>query len=106
MTRIQRAVRLAVAAACATAFGCGTGPHPSEPTRLPADPTPPNLAGDYEITFVAENCGAPPPQPAPPSEFRSRTYAARLEQDGISIRVVMTGVPSIDLKHPALWGQI
>jgi len=66
-----------------------------------------NLAGDYSITLLAQNCDTGSRWPAPPTELRSRTYASRLEQDGTNIRVVISGLPRIFyLEHSALWGQI
>src|SRR5262245_31198452 len=124
------AIRLAVLACCAAAFGgCDSTPSPSTPSPIalgsltppPSSPAPPSsnptpppsnppvvsLAGDYAIALVAGSCDPRSRQPAPPAEYRSRTYASRVEQNGTDIRIVMTGVPRIfGVENSALWGQI
>ena len=64
---------------------------------------PPDLAGEYVVTFVAENC-----EPSFPAEFRTRTYAARLDQKGADVSILVIG-PTLfndSQTHPRLWGQI
>jgi hypothetical protein len=69
----------------------------------------PNLSGNYRITVVAQNCDSQ--WPMLPTEFRSRTYAASLEQDGtdITVVVVQRELPRLfppEHRNPRLWGQI
>ena len=79
---------------------------PTGPTRqnevVPPFP-PPDLAGEYLITFVAADC-----EPSFPAEFRTRTYAARLEQNGtdVSISVIGPTLFTYFRRAPRLWGQI
>jgi hypothetical protein len=74
---------------------------------MPPQPAPPadslpNLAGDYRITFVAQTC-----QLMFPTEFRTRTYASRLEQKGADVTIVLNGLPpKFSSEHPKLWGHI
>src|SRR5215510_298852 len=98
MTSIHRVAPLVLLACCATVFeACDRGRVPSAPSALPsldspppAGPTPPtgptlrDLSGDYSMTLVAQ-CDFPWPGPTLATEFRSRTYASRLEQSGTSI---------------------
>jgi hypothetical protein len=121
MTRLQRArrlaARLAAFAACATVVSsCDTQRIPSAPSLPPSvgNPTPPTSPiddythiGDYTITLVAGNCDESS-RVALPTEFRTRTYASCVYQNGTNIRVVLNGLPHVAGmdRDPGLWGQI
>ncbi len=101
-----------------------TAPSPASPAASPSAPTPthpasppppapsplPSLAGDYTLTATANGCSA-----GFPSEFRRRTYTARLEEDNNKVTVILSG-PSLGPgatraghKEPyvqSLWGEI
>src|SRR5688572_21465330 len=100
MTRLQGfgrlAARLAAFAACATVVSsCDTQRIPSAPSLPPSveNPKPPTSLtddytpiGDYTITLVAGNCDIESSRAALPTEFRTRTYASRMYQNGTNVR--------------------
>jgi hypothetical protein len=120
MTRCSPVLALAVllgggvlAAACGNSGGFpSTGPSPipssGSATPTPSQPTPvvpgtPFAAvnGSYRMTIVADGC-----QDSFPNAYRTRTYAARVDQKGADVTFVLAGVPPVAgaTESPRLWG--
>ena len=81
---------------------CRPDRHARTRPSLPSPP--PDLAGQYLVTFVAADC-----EPSSPAELRTRTYAARLEQNGARRRHRSDRTDALHRlsdARPRLWGQI
>ena len=92
----------------AVCTGCSRTPMPTGPSQpAPATAEPvteiPNLAGEYRITFAAQDC-----QSAFPAAARIRTYSSRLAQQDTAIELVLTDLPDIfsTRARPTLRGTI
>jgi hypothetical protein len=105
--------------ACVMSFaGCSgdfasTGPSPRPdpgvatptppPTPTPAVPEIPftTLNGSYHMTLAAADC-----QDTFPNAYRTRTYAAQVDQEGTDVTFVLPGVPPVagTTESPRLWG--
>jgi hypothetical protein len=118
MTRCSPILALAVllgsgvlAAACGNSGGfpsTGPSPLPSSGGAIPtpSQPTPTAtpfaaLDGSYQMTIVADGC-----QDSFPNAYRTRTYAARVDQKRADVTFVLAGVPLVAgaTESPRLWG--
>ena len=61
------------------------------------------LDGSYRMTIVADGC-----QDSFPNVYRTRTYAARVDQKGADVTFVLAGVPPVAgaTQSPRLWGAM
>jgi hypothetical protein len=81
------------------------------PTPPPAQPQPVPRAivtGDYEVTFLAQNC-IQSDRPLLPRELRTRTFSMRVEQTGADIWVLENAFADstlVAVDALALWGDI
>ena len=59
------------------------------------------LDGSYQMTVVADGC-----QDSFPNAYRTRTYAARVDQKRADVTFVLAGVPPVAgaTESPRLWG--
>ncbi len=72
------------------------------PPPIPQPGTPfAALNGSYQMTVVADGC-----QDSFPNAYRTRTYAARVDQKGADVTFVLAGVPPVAgaTESPRLWG--
>jgi hypothetical protein len=61
------------------------------------------LEGSYQMTIVADGC-----QDSFPNAYRTRTYAARVDQKGADVTFVLPNVPPVAgaTEAPRQWGVI